>query len=178
MKKYIQYLTKSESQTFAVWIQTVFLAVGVIYGIQQLSYMSDEQSSREAEKYLEYYRDYRKNEQNKVSQVAIFYQEAARVDDPEKLDKIQLKKIYSYETELIEFLTDVSICNRFGLCSDSAAQLVCSDTVWLHQNLSNAESIEKFNPQRTKRLAWRYERLLNENCSLIHVIAYRMGMNI
>lgn len=178
MKKYIQYLTKPESQTVAVWIQTIFLAVGIVYGMQQLNYMSDEQSAEKAERYFKYYKDYIKNEQSKVNQVAIFYQEAARVEDPEQLDKDQLKKIYRYETELLEFLTDVSICNRFGLCSDSAAQLVCSDMVWLHQNLSNAESIAIFNPQRTNRLRWRYKRLLNENCNWIQVIAYRMGVNV
>lgn len=89
-----------------------------------------------------------------------------------------LDDIKVYETELVEYFTDLTVCHRLGLCPESTAQLVCSDAVWLHQNLVNAESIAIFKPERTTWLGWKYKALLGENCSFIQSFAYKLGIDV
>lgn len=170
MKTILKYFTKSESQTIAVWIQTLLLAFGLYYAIVQIDFLAESKEIEMNERYLKYHIQYRDEIIPKVDELFEFYNEITDKKSVSNVSTENLKTIRKKEIALFTFFRDVSTCSSFGLCPESKVDsTICFDAMYLDRQLKRVEPLfldAKNGSRQIKKASGYYQRWLRTSCSL------------
>ncbi|MBV1839303.1 hypothetical protein [Photobacterium ganghwense] len=77
-----KYFTKAESQTIAVWIQTLILGIGLFYAMVQIDFISSNYEIEMNTRYMKHHNQYRDEIYKKTESVYDFY---ANIKDENQL---------------------------------------------------------------------------------------------
>lgn len=168
----INFVLEPKNVPISSWIQTLFLAIGVIYGLVQLNYISDSYTQKLNVNYLEHYEKYSDKVFAKISQLDNFYFFLKDNENSHQRISEQYEEILQKEKEVNKFLNDISSCAKFGLCPrEQVDSLICGDVKQLHSGLTKAmPQLIQYGSRKFQRLPSSYERLINSHCGIIERI--------
>ncbi|EGQ8412171.1 hypothetical protein GTP43_18000 [Vibrio cholerae] len=182
MKKILSYFTNPESQTVAVWIQTLLLGFGLYYAIIQIDFISQNQQIEMNERYVSYHVKYRDDISRKVDDVYDFYSNIKTEEQAKTVTAEMLKANREIEQKIFKYFQDLSTCADFGLCpSTKAKELICYDAYILERTAAKARLLFPEEDKRMNRLnknVGYYGYWKRSQCSLITQIQYFIDLEL
>ncbi|CAH6807824.1 conserved hypothetical protein [Vibrio chagasii] len=162
----LNFVRNPQNEPISSWVQTLLLAIGVVYGLVQLTYISDSYTQKLNENYLKHYEHYNKAVFAKLTELSNFY--FYLKDDESSVKRIaqQFEDILQKEDEVDQFFNDISSCAKFGLCpQDKVDSLVCGDVSQLHADITKVmPQLIQYGSHKFQRIPSNYERLINSHC--------------
>ena len=176
----VKFVKNPDNAPISSWIQTLFLAIGVVYGLVQLNYISDGYTQKLNENYLKHYEEYNNTVFATLTELNNFY--FYLKDDESSGQRIaeQFENILQKEKEAEQFFNDISSCAKFGLCpQDKVDSLVCGEVSQLHADITKAmPQLIQYGSHKFQWLPSNYERLINSHCGIFEGVYYWYLRNV
>ncbi|HHY0577491.1 TPA: hypothetical protein ACVU5O_004623 [Vibrio parahaemolyticus] len=162
----LKFVKNDKNQPLAIWIQTLFLAIGVVFGLVQISYLVDSYKISANKEYYKLYTEYSKNISSKVEKLNQFYidvrndryTEAYTLERSTEIDEIQI--------EIWKFNRKLADCSRLGICAEKQSHaLICNNANKTYFNIKKVgNDLAKYPALKYKNTLYNHYYYISEYC--------------